>query len=239
MKNEITVNGLQPGGNTLTILEGKALEEKYPLQITISGDINTVSSFIKNRPDGFELQKVDKSKAVVYVDKEAMFIELQLDPQNYFGTTVRGTLEISSELKVFSVNQSRTFNREELVKLIRFNKLSFDNPDQHDKVLKAYMAFEAQTAGEIKAASDTRGNKSASLNKSVNTNIPTEFILLIPVFKGKPAMRFRVEICLDVTDGGARFWFESVELHELINTERDIIFNEELKSCEGFVIVNK
>lgn len=226
-------------GNEIIIREGVALEQKEPQKIELTGDINTISSFLKNRGDGYDLQKVDKSKAVVIVDKENMKILLKLDPQNFYGTTVTGSLELSQELKVWSINQSKTFKREELVQLIKFNRLSFDNPEQHDKVLKAYMAFEAKTDSELKASNDTRGNKAASISKNVSTNIPTEFILLIPVFKGKEVMRFRVEICLDVTDGGARFWFESTELHELINTNRDIIFNEELKAAEGFVIINK
>lgn len=239
MKNEFTLNGLQPGGNTLTILEGKALEEKYPEKIVIVGDINCVSSFLKRRKNGFDLQKVDQSKVIVLVDKKEMSITLKLDPQNPFGTIVDARLELSDELKVFSINQPKTWKREELVQLIRFNKLSFDNAEQHDKVLKAYMSFDAKAITDVAASNDTRGNKANSFSKAVTTNIPTEFILLVPVFKGKEAQRFRVEICLDVTDGGARFWFESVELHELINTQRDIIFNEELKSCEEFVIINK
>lgn len=239
MKNEINLNGLQPGGNVLTILEGKALEQKHPERIQITGDINSVSAFLKKRSEGFDLQKVEQSKVIVLVDKKEMSITLELDPQNHFGTVVKGVLELSDELKVFCINQPKTFNREELVKLIRFNKLSFDNTEQHDKVLKSYMSFDAKAITDVAASNDTRGNKANSFKKEVSTNIPTEFILLVPVFKGKEAQRFRVEICLDVTDGGARFWFESVELHELINTQRDIIFNEELKSCEEFVIINK
>ncbi|HUS00599.1 MAG TPA: hypothetical protein VMY77_02670, partial [Chitinophagaceae bacterium] len=61
----------------------------------------------------------------------------------------------------------------------------------------------------------------------------------IPIFKGFDPVRFRVEVCLDVTEGSARFWFESVELHEIMIKQVDEIFDEELKSCEGFVIVNK
>lgn len=226
-------------GNELIVRTGEALEQVAPVKIQLAGDINTVSSFLNKRENGFDLQRVDKSKAVVIVDKEKMKIVLELDPQNFYGTVVTGSLELSQELKIWQINQSKTFTREDLVKLIKFNRLSFDNMEQHDKVLKSYMAFEASTASELKASNDTRGNKAASISKNVSTNIPTEFILLIPIFKGKDPMRFRVEICLDVTDGGARFWFESTELHELINTNRDIIFNEELKIAEGFVIINK
>lgn len=225
--------------NELVIRTGAPLPVHEPVVINISGDINTVSSFLKNRLEGYDLQKVDKSKAIVTVDKEKMSILLQLDPQNKFGTTVQGNLEKSEELKTFGINQTRTFTRDELIKLIKFNKLSFDDSDKHSELLKAYMAFDAKVYSEMNAENDQRGNRKGGFSKQVTTNIPNEFILLIPIFKGKDAVRFRVEICLDVTDNSARFWFESVELHELINTSRDIIFNEELRSCEGFVIINK
>lgn len=46
-----------------------------------------------------------------------------------------------------------------------------------------------------------------------------------------------MEICLDVTEGSARFWFESVELHELIQKRLDEIFEEELARMEGLVVI--
>jgi hypothetical protein len=239
MKNDITIQNMASDGATLTILEGKALEQKYPKKIDVVGNIEAVSAFLKKRESGHDLQKVDQSKVIVIVDKEEMYIMLQLDPQNEFGTVIKGVLEKSPELEKFHINEAKTYKREELVQLIRFNRLAFDNGEQHQKVLAAYMAFEAKTAGEIGASSDTRGNKAASFKKEVTTNIPMEFTLLIPIFKGKEPLRFRVEICIDVTDGGARFWFESTELAELIETHKEIIFNEELKWCADFVIINK
>jgi hypothetical protein len=48
-----------------------------------------------------------------------------------------------------------------------------------------------------------------------------------------------VEICLDVTDAAASFWFESVELADLTELEGVRILEQELKSCEGMVIIYK
>lgn len=237
---ENTFNITSPAPLTeLIIREGAALPVHDPKKIVLSGDINSVSAFLKSRETGHSLQKVDKNRAIVIVDRAAMTILLMLDPEDTFGTEIKGSLEFSDELKVFHINQNKTFTRDELVKIIRFNKLAFDNSDKHAELLKAYQAFEASAKTDLQQGSDTRGNKANSFAKAVTTNIPTEFILLIPVFKGKSPYRFRVEICLDVTDGGARFWFESVELNELIQTSRDIIINEELRNCEGFVIINK
>jgi hypothetical protein len=70
-------------------------------------------------------------------------------------------------------------------------------------------------------------------------HIPTEFILNIPIFKGFDPERFRVEVCLEATDASVRFYFESVELLELIETRKKEIFAAELESCKDMVIIHK
>lgn len=42
-----------------------------------------------------------------------------------------------------------------------------------------------------------------------------------------------------IEDAGARFWFESVELHELSQIEKEEIFKRELKAAAGLVVIYK
>lgn len=227
-------------GETLTILEGKTLELKPPEKINITGDIKSVSAFLAIRNNaGLGVQAIDKSKAIVLVDKKSLTIHLQLDPENHYGASVLGRLEKSEELAPFHINQNKTFTKEELVKLIKFNKIYFDEPTKHSDMLLAFQKVSSSVNIRANDSADDRGNKERAFVKEVTSNAPTEFILNMPIFKGFESIRFRVEVCLDVTEGSARFWFESVELHELMQTKIDIIFNEELKSAAGFVIINK
>lgn len=227
-------------GDTLTIMEGKLLEQKPSEKISISGDIKSVSSFLKVRiNEGKGTQLIDKSKAVVLVDKKNTTIQILIDPENHYGASVLGKLEKSDELAPFCINQNKTFSKEELVKLIKFNKIFFDAPTKHSEMLLAFQKISSTVNIRANESADDRGNKERAFVKEVTSNAPTEFILNIPIFKGFDAVRFRVEICLDVTEGSVRFWFESTELHELIQTTIDVIFNEELKSAAGFVIINK
>lgn len=227
-------------GDVLTIYEGKVLDQKPPEKIEITGDIKSVSSFLSIRKtSGAGTQGIDISKAVVVVDKKALTIQLLVDPENYYGASVLAKLEKSDELAPFHINQNKTFSKEELVKLIKFNKIFFDAPTKHSEMLTAFQKVSSTVNIRANDSADDRGNKERAFVKEVTSNAPTEFILNIPIFKGFPSVRFRVEVCLDVTEGSARFWFESVELHELMQTTVDIIFNEELKSAQGFVIINK
>jgi len=227
-------------GNVLTVLQGGALEQKAPIKIDIKGDIKAVSNFLNVRKgEGSGLQTIDKSKAILLVDKNGLTIQLNLDPENCYGASVLAKLEISDELQNFHINKNKTFSKEELVKLIKFNKIFFADPSKHYEMLLAFQKISSTVNIRTNDSSDDRGNKERAYVKEVTTNAPTEFILDIPVFKGFPNTSFRVEVCLDVTEGSARFWFESVELHELSQKLVDEIFAEELKCAEGFVIINK
>lgn len=226
-------------GSTLTVLTGEALKQKAPEKIEISGDIRTVSSFLRVRKDsGTGLQSIDKNRAVVLVDKKNRSIELQLDPENFYSPVITGTLADADELIPFNINTVKTFTKEELVKLIKFNKLFFSDATKHAEMLLAFQKVSSTVNISQKDSSDDRGNKERDFVKQVETNAPTEFVLDIPVYKGFPAYRFRVEVCLDVTEGSVRFWFESIELHELRMKLVEEIFTEELKEAEDFVIVN-
>lgn len=233
---------IENGTQELEIRTGSALEIKPPQSISISGDINTVANFLVKRDEdngGFGTQEVDKTKIVVVVNKKERSIKMQLDPENYYGATITGTLELSDELKKFTINEPQTYNREQLVKFIRFNRRFFENPDKHQTVLDSYQSFNVQAHLELTQNSDQRGNKTNLVTKKVTTGLPEDFILFIPIFKGQQKETFRVEICLDVTDGGAKFWFESVELAELIEARQDEIFTEQLKHCTQFVVINQ
>lgn len=225
----------------LTVLQGDYKHPFDPNKIVLAGDIKTVASFLKARKgvDAALLQNVSKDKAVIIVDKKALTIFLDVDPQDNFGVKVTGKLEESEELKPWGINKTQFFSKEQLVKLIKFSKIDFDSPEKHFEMLNAFQKLSSTVNISANDSSDERGNKARDFIKTVTTNAPTEFVLSMPIFKGFPATTFKVEVCLDVKEGVAQFWFESVQLHEIQTTEVDIIFNEELKEAKGFVIINK
>lgn len=223
-------------GNEIIIREGQALPAKEPVKNIISGDINSISSFISIRKN----QKlIDEKKALVISNKGDLEISLLLDPENPYGAEVHAKLELSDELKAFHINETFTYSREQFVKLIRFNKIWFDSADTHEKLLNQVMAFAANTNTSVNAASDNRGNKNQAFNKAVVSDLLPDFILNIPIFKGEDNSRFRVEIAYDVTEGSVKFWLESVELHEVKTKKVDEIFSTQLQSAAGLVIINK
>lgn len=235
---------ITPTGAELTIREGKAADPlplKEPKIITLSGDIKTVAAFIKGRDAGHSSQAIDKTKAIIEMDKNIRTLTLRLDPENYYGATITGKIEDSEELKPFKINAEHTFTREALLKLIRFSRVWFDKKEQHAAIVENLSKITLKTETEMQAANDRQGNKKGMIDQKVNKpeGWISEFILLIPIFKGGNSEKIRVEICMDVTTTGFMFWLESPELTEAVESAIDGIFAEELKSCEGFVIINK
>lgn len=239
MKTEINVN---THDGVLTIREGQALPLKEPNKIVLEGDINSVGEFLEKRTketDGFSSQIIEPIQAVVITDKEAGTIELQLDPENFYGTIVKGTLEESKELGIFQINQERELSREDLIKLFRFNRIHFSDPLKADALIKSLQKFSGSAYVDLVKEDDTRGNLKIGVDKRVKTGIPESFELNIPIYKGQPKERIEVEICLDITGTRVSFWFESVQLVELLEQRKDEIFAKQLESCKGFPIINK
>jgi hypothetical protein len=230
-------------GNEIIIREGDALPPVAPNKIRINGDIKTVSSFIIGRKGVSDslagLQFINPARAIVEVDKQARTIVLMLDPADSYGAIVSAKMELNPDLVEFHINDKKTFKQKELVELIKFSRLAFDDGEKHGMLLNAYRAFNAKAYIDMASESDNRGNKSSSFNKKVETNLPVDFVLNIPIFKGQDRLKFHVEICLEVTDGGCNFWFESVELAELIDIESETILRKELESCSDYVVIWK
>lgn len=235
---------LENTNGELIIREGKAQEPlplKEPKIINISGDIHSVASFIKNRDAGHSSQAIDKNRAVVLVDKYNKSITLQLDPENHYGATVIAKLEQSKELEQFGINTSKRYNRKELLDIIRFNRLFFEDKNQHAKVIAGLYKLRIKSETEIQQEKDNAGNKRSLLDvKTVDDGgLVKEFNTTLPLFKGFDPKNITVEICYEVLNGDVSFWLESIGLKETSDAAIDGIFNEELKAAEGFVIINK
>jgi hypothetical protein len=230
--------------STLTILQGNAQEPlplKEPKIINITGDIHSVSNFINAREAGYSSQEIDENKAIVTVDKYNKTITLQLDPENYYGATVTAKLEQSKELEQFGINTNTRYNRKQLLDLLRFNRLFFEDKNEHARVIAGLYKLRIKSEQEIQQEKDNQGNKRTLHDvKTVDDGgMVREFHLTIPIFKGFSANNITVEICFEVLNGDVSFWLESVGLKEATDSAIDGIFSDELKSCEGFVIINK
>lgn len=235
---------IENANGELIIREGKAQEPlplKEPKIINIVGDIHSISAFIKDRSKGHSSQHIDKSKAIVTVDKKAKTILLQLDPENHYGASILAKLEQSDELKEFGINTSARYNRKQLLDVIRFNRLYFEDKIHHAQLVAGLYKLRIKSESEIEQEKDNRGNKRSLYDiKTIDDGgMVKEFTINIPLFKGFNKQLVTVEVCFEVLNGDVSFWLESVGLKEASDAAVDGIFENELLACEGFVVINK
>ena len=237
MESEVKVNVSTDNG---IVLIGKANTPKEPQSINIQGDFTAVGNYlrIKNKTAN-SLQEIKPENSIVICDFENLTIQLQTNPNDVLATIITGKAEFSKEYKDFGINQAKFFNREQLIKLFRFNRRYFPNKEENANLLGAYQNFVASVNKNIADNSDQRGNQSRQFNKTVKTDLPEHFVVEIPVFKGEQPVSFPVEICIEDNDSGVRFWFESVELDELIQAKKEEMFKRELSECQDLAIIYK
>jgi hypothetical protein len=242
---KIAVNLMNgPQGSALTIREGKALEEKHPEKLVIKGRIETVRRYLDARRATLQapgrLQHIDKDLAVITIDEDALSIHLDVDPNNVFGTEVTGQMQHNPYLASFNINKNHKFSRESFMELLKFSRRFFNDRVEHENVLNAVKRLKVSSTSDISQDSDNRGNKEAIFKKSVDSaSIPNSFTLLIPIFKGQISRKFSVDLCLEVTDAGVKFYLESVELVELTEQDRKSIINAELANYTDFCTIWK
>ncbi|MBX2906205.1 MAG: hypothetical protein KF744_09215 [Taibaiella sp.] len=232
------------GVTEFTLRQGVAVEPlklKEAKSIALTGDIHAVAQYMKVRSESAQgIQVPDKSKAVVVVNKDAMTIVLDLDPDNYAKTTVTAKLEKSKELLKFGINEEVFYDRKGLLKELKFSRNLFDNQVTYNAVMASLMQVRMQTQAEMQQSSDNRGNRNNQDMVQVHApDFVSTFVLNVPVYKGFPAEKIEVEICFEVRDNKIVFWLESVGLNDVLAAKIDGIFDAELKSVEGFVIIHQ
>lgn len=233
-------------GGELIVRQGDALPLKEPTKVDFTGELPSVSRYLAIHGWSGALTDRDTNenfvhpeKAIITVNRQARSIKLVTDCKSAYSHTIIGQLALSDEIKQFNINpEGKTQTREELVKLLRFNKRFFADKGKHAEILAAYQKFNVTTTGGLKVETDNRGNKDLGYQSKVTTELPDAFFLEIPIFKGYAPVKFMVEICLDVSAAEARFWLESPELAEVVETQAKALIEDELKLIgDKYVVV--
>lgn len=222
------------GTQELIIRHGEAVPHHDPKPIKLAGTIKTPTEFESKRR---ELLKKE-STHVIFSRKE-MFIVLIFDETSVFSGKVQGTLEMNPELAEYKINQQKKYSIQELKQFLKMRRMHFPDKDLHAILIANLEKFKAKVTTDIEENKDNRGNSKILREKIVDSTAPFEFILEMPIFIGEQARKFKVEIGIDITDGSTQMWLESVELQELIQTDRDKIIDSEIAKLTDYVIVEQ
>lgn len=242
LKEEISLQAIKEGKTEIIFREGQAevIEPKIKdVDVNLSGTITSCSEFYKKRVTEFvEIQ----SHILFSKDPEKLSICLKTNEHKerpHYNIT--GTLEQSDEMKNFGIaykfpQRPKGYTIRDLSQILRFNKRLFSNVDDATKIIEGLAKFSASVSATVSQIDEQRGNKSGSYDVKVDSSIPMNFTLLMPLFKGKPARKINIDIQFEVK--GVKeivLWLESTELATFIQEDANKYIEEELEKMSKIV----
>lgn len=223
-----------PGTATeLIIRHGEALPPTEPKAIYIEGQIGAPAEFIKKRSG-----VIDPTTTHVLISEQSACIALILSENNELHGKVVGKMLPNPDFTAFRINHGEWESPKALGEFLRKNRTYFsDDKDKFVKLVDSLTNFKARVEKELESSNDNRGNKRELVEQKISTQIPTAFIMAIPLHKYSDPACFEVEIYFDVRDAGCKITLQSIEAEELRRKEVIEAINEQLPYFEPYVTV--
>jgi hypothetical protein len=218
--------------NELIVRQGDAPIAWDPEIVCLTGTITGPGDYVAKR-------KPTPESTHVVADYKHRTIALRANESDHFGASVTGSLEIDPRLAAYCINVNKEYFHKELYALLRLRGMQFLDRGEHEELLANLKKFESSVSVVLSSADDLKGSIAEKKITDIKTNLGLEFVLFLPVFTGGDKERIPVEICVGVSGAVVKFWFESVQLAEMIETKTEAIFDTELKRLEKYVIIRQ
>lgn len=233
---EMVANGLPAGVGEIVIREGKAVELKEPVKVSIKGTIDTAARWLETRFDC-----IKEKTCHVIVNREQLTIALQCNENNHYGTLVVGSLTLSPEYKRFGINEGNYITNFEMAELIKMNRSFFENKSVAMKLVTDLQNFKAKVDKEIEQSNNNRGDRRILVNQAVEHNLPEAFTLILPIFKGTAKQTIAVEVYVNPSDFSCTL--VSPEANDLVEEMRDreidAVLERIKERCPDIVIIEQ
>ncbi len=193
MNNKID---LKIDGNTLILREGKALEEFHPEVLNITGVLDSPLRYLEKRID-----TIDMKKAHILVDRNKMSITLRVDEKEHFGDTIIGELSLSPDFIRFGINTGEYRTTLEMAEFIKMNRAFFENRSEAMDLVHQLRKFKAKVEKDVESEyNPNKGDKRVLIQQAVESNVPSSFNVLLPLFTGYKARPICVETYFNPED---------------------------------------
>jgi hypothetical protein len=209
--------------NEKTIILTGTVEAEYHLKsISVKdGAIDSAFEYLSKKVVDAEL--IENSKLEYSYDK--LFVNLYYAARERNPDEILGKLKLHPDLLKFNINEGKTYSTFELADFIKMNRHYFENKEYAMKLVAELRGFEGKVNRDLEAKADDRGNKKMLINQVVESNIPSGFHLVLPVFVGQEKIRLEVEI--NITSDFSCYLI-SPDLQQLIDEETKIVIDEQL-----------
>lgn len=219
----------------------KQLNPKAPNVIAITGVIRSPFAWLQKRVS--ESDQVDQKTCFIEVDKDEYTIRLIVDEKNAEGTIIVGKLELSPIFKQFGINSGKKWSPQELGEFFKMNRSYFPSKETNMKLVSLLRNFTAKVDSDVEQTKDQKGSHSNLYRQTVISNLPEEFKVCLPVFKGGEAQEIVVETYADVDGGSVSLTLVSAGANEFrdeqVDKQIDSVIESIIEIAPDIVIIYK
>lgn len=229
---------IKDGVKEVVIRKGEASKIVQPQAREVEGVLSCVQAYVEH-----QTELLDKKNVHVELDKSNLTAVLFVDKTDPLAGKVTGKIEISEEIKAFGINTNcGKLDEGEILRFLREKRFFWKDKEAHAKLYSSIKNFQASVKMDVQKSNNDRGSRSNSMNREVKADdVPFSAVITAEIFKGGGRKDIAIDICFDVTEGGAHFWFESNELDEVIKKETDAQFLalSEFLAEGGYLVIHK
>lgn len=224
-----------PGASELVIRHGDAAPVIVPKQYTFDGNISAPFDYLTARNAATDNTHFNPKNAVLQINRKNGNLKLYQNPNDPIADVINGMTVVAPELDEWKFNTDHRWRASDLAEFLRRNRRHFPDPARLADMIGELRSMKVTTNGDIQTADDKRGNKKSLFEQSVQSNIPVSFDVDLPIIAGQKPSRVKVEVFIEVTGSTVSLMLDSIDVAELIVSERDRLLNQQI---EKFAMTN-
>lgn len=204
----------------------KVLDPKPPVKIDITGTIGSVYEWLSKR---IETEQFYQEDCHILVDRDNVKITLIInEADEYKRGIIVGKLSYNPQFTAFGINSGKLWSPAELGLFMKMNRALFADRATNMQLVTDLMNFTAEVNGQIDRSIKENGNRVDNFTQVVNSNLPSSFNLVIPIFKGMPAEVVEVETFAQVDGREVLFTLLSPGAKAVLEDLRNKVIDEQL-----------
>jgi len=201
--------------------EENVLPVARPIKVGIIGTPGTIRDFLDKR-----INELPQKQCHVLVDRDNNKIVLVINESDHYTVgTITDKLEFHPKLIEFGINMKKGWDPLELGQFFKMNRSYFYDRAENMAIVATLRDFKAKVDVSIEKMKSDVGSFADNYSGAVTSNLPGEFKLNIPVFKGGDRETLEVEIWATVTGRDVSLQLVSPGAVNFMEEERDKILD--------------
>lgn len=221
-------------GMVLTIREGEAAPIHQLESVSIVGAIDSPSRFIEKRSHLFNK---DKSHCMIDRDNKKIMLIINEQKEGGYNYTIQGNLVLSKEFLELGINTEKQYTPTALANILKLKRSIFPNVAEHGIIVHTLRNIKATIQKKVEDLNDQRGNTTNLFVQTVESNMPSEFEVELPLIAGEGKYKFMLSVILEVHNGDIVCKLESIDAQELIDGIVERRIDEEIEKIKDFTTV--